>query len=878
MRVRTHLGVFLLFVVLVVLYSWPLMRSAVELPDNPDAHTMTWIMLAVFRNLFTQPATLLQGNAIYPLGNTLTFTEPLVLPALIAGPVFALTGNPVLAHKISLVLLWALSGWATYAVAFWLTRRHVAGLVAALIFTLSLPRLQYAGEFQMELTFGIPLTMYTLIRFLESQRIRYLAAFLAVLWLEAISVWYVTVILGLGLVAVALQYVALRWAGWRGRTIVAGALGGAALALAMAPIAWPYLVTHHDVGFERAAKDVDVTRYADLFTYLRTDGTWFGPLRDIGSGETSLFVGLVALVLAALSVLWLRPRPPRSRAERLLAAAVPVGLALAIVAAVAGPRLHLGQSIFSAAGAAVLLMALARQCCEGWQRWREGLTDRRLSERDWVGVLLVVAAFAFFLSLGPVVHVANHLRGDGFYTWLYPYVFPLHLIRTTSRFGLLTDFAVALLAGFGVTWLVAHLPRRTARIVTIAVVALLLVEYARFPLSLPMVPVVPRPVDTLLRTDTADVAVLEWPMHPPVDGDAMLRSVFHGHRVVNGWAGFVPGFTMKLGQRLALPGPPFPTPEAETALRQIYPLRYLIVRDVDLPGGSRPIWRALHRDASPLLRFRGMVGDVDLYELEPLPEQGTRLWRLVSYGFLHQHPNLQVALRPADRDPTVDQWVDVELNGRPIERISVNEDATGAATLSPPFLPVMPNEIVLTHRYRYRVPPSLSDARYQIGRTGKGLPRDLSVRSAGQPYGDLASIELDGVELARNRRGYNLIALDPEGMPLAAAVFDTFFKPEAAHDLAAWIGGLAPGTIVAGAVKDEASGRLSADAIAALRDLGVSGDLRGRFRESHAFVGVKGALPGTAMEALGPSAVTVTVGQPGHRHGVVLTGFRLGPA
>jgi hypothetical protein len=109
---RQHLGVFLLFVVLVVLYSWPLMRRPMELPDNPDAHTMTWIMLAVFRNLFTQPATLLQGNAIYPWGNSLTFIEPLVVPALIAGPVFALTSNPALAHKIALVLLWALSGWA----------------------------------------------------------------------------------------------------------------------------------------------------------------------------------------------------------------------------------------------------------------------------------------------------------------------------------------------------------------------------------------------------------------------------------------------------------------------------------------------------------------------------------------------------------------------------------------------------------------------------------------------------------------------------------------------------------------------------------------------------------------------------------------------
>jgi hypothetical protein len=170
----------------------------------------------------------------------------------------------------------------------------------------------------------------------------------------------------------------------------------------------------------------------------------------------------------------------------------------------------------------------------------------------------------------------------------------------------------------------------------------------------------------------------------------------------------------------------------------------------------------------------------------------------------------------------------------------------------------------------------VSDARYHIGRTGKGSPRDLAVRSGGQPYGDVASIRLDGVEMARDRRGYNLLALDPEGKVLATTFFDTFLRPEAAHELAAWIGALPPGTIVAGAVKDEASGRLTAEAVAALRDLGVGGDLRGRFHESHAFVGVKGAPPGTAREALGPGPATAAVGQPERWHGIVLTGFRLG--
>ena len=89
---------------------------------------------------------------------------------------------------------------------------------------------------------------------------------------------------------------------------------------------------------------------------------------------------------------------------------------------------------------------------------------------------------------------------------------------------------------------------------------------------------------------------------------------------------------------------------------------------------------------------------------------------------------------------------------------------------------------------------------------------------------------------------------------------------------------LAPGAIVIGAVKDEASGRLDAEAVRALGTLGVRGDLRGRYRESHAFVGVKGAPPGSAAESLGPRAVEVRVGEPDAGFGMELTAFTLEPA
>ena len=86
---------------------------------------------------------------------------------------------------------------------------------------------------------------------------------------------------------------------------------------------------------------------------------------------------------------------------------------------------------------------------------------------------------------------------------------------------------------------------------------------------------------------------------------------------------------------------------------------------------------------------------------------------------------------------------------------------------------------------------------------------------------------------------------------------------------------LPPGAIVLGAVKDEASAQLGVDAVAALASLGARGDLRGRYRESHAFIGVKGVPPGSALEALGPRPAEVRVGEPASAFGLELVEFQL---
>jgi hypothetical protein len=199
----------------------------------------------------------------------------------------------------------------------------------------------------------------------------------------------------------------------------------------------------------------------------------------------------------------------------------------------------------------------------------------------------------------------------------------------------------------------ARLPRRAFVPVASALGLLLALEYATFPLAYGRVPSLARPVDRILKDAPADAVVLEWPTYAPMaDADAMLRSIGHGKRIVNGYSGFVPRLPAQLSKLLTMPGPPFPVPAAEAYLRRIYPLDFLVVRltDPDLTPAWRAKWRELRQAPPPFLRFRGSYGDEDLWELTPMPERGTVAERWVSFGFLREHPILRATL-PWPRTP-----------------------------------------------------------------------------------------------------------------------------------------------------------------------------------------------------------------------------------
>jgi len=84
-------------VLLAVLHTWPLVLhpGRYSRNDNADTQLNEWIMAWVAHQLPRHPLQLFDANIFYPAKDTLAFSEPLIVPALMGAPLAWSGASPV---------------------------------------------------------------------------------------------------------------------------------------------------------------------------------------------------------------------------------------------------------------------------------------------------------------------------------------------------------------------------------------------------------------------------------------------------------------------------------------------------------------------------------------------------------------------------------------------------------------------------------------------------------------------------------------------------------------------------------------------------------------------------------------------------------------
>ncbi|MBF6613463.1 MAG: glycosyltransferase family 39 protein [Chloroflexi bacterium] len=476
-----------------VAFTWPVAsRLGSALPGWPGdnfafLYKLWWFRTAVL-NLHLWP--FFDPNSYAPFGFNLAQGEPTLIntmPGIILGTLF----GDVASYNILALLSFVISGLGAYLLVKEVTGSRSAALVACVVFAFSPYRMaQYAGHLQLLGTGWIAFAFYFVERFVHTGKTRYGAFAGLSLALTALSAWYYAYMVGLALGLYTLARFATCRKELTLRAIARGVAAAAVVLLVLVgPIALPSIQLWQQGDLTHSAKAADEHSAAPLDYLLPNElQPLWGELSMRAHAnenviESSLYLGVVPLALfLAGSALWWRRKPRHG-----------VGL------------------------------------------WG-----------CWVALLLV----SVLLSLGLTLHDlqgqvlvpkgsgvdAIRLPGAILYDWL-----PLYSsMRAYARFGVLASLAIALLAGSGLSCLLAGpRARRYTAFVTLVVLALVMADFWSAPYSWGTSNVQPTKLSAYLAAAPPG-AVMQIPLESTQSGPALFAESYYGKPITYGYDTFEP--------------------------------------------------------------------------------------------------------------------------------------------------------------------------------------------------------------------------------------------------------------------------------------------------------------------------------------------------
>jgi hypothetical protein len=524
-------GAFYLLVSVAI--TWPLASTLGSHVAN-DLGDSLLNMFIIAWNARTLPLTESWWNMpqFYPAAGTTAFSEHLLGLSPITTPVLLLTNNPVLAYNIALFLSFPFTALAAHVLAWSLTKRHDAALVAGIAFGFSPYRTAQLSHVQVLSSYWMPLSLVGLVRYFDDHRVRWLVLFAGAWLMQALTCGYYFFYLS-ALIGLWLLWFVVGRERWSDLARVMGAWAVAMLAIA--PVLYGYWRIQREYGMRRwpdeiAAFSADVASVFKAPIALRL----WGWLDVIDRAESELFPGLtiVLLIVAGAVVGWrsLAAGRQRLRVVPVLVAAAMVFLIVSPTPILFGPwKLDLfGVRLLSVGtphkplSVAIALLAISAALSP---------TARALwTQRSRSAFFLLAAVAMWLFALGPApTLMGKPILYKAPYTWLM-YIPGVEGVRVPARFWMLAVLCLSIAAALAIVALTARWPRLRRTIVAAACVGVLADGWPT-PVTTPAAPG-RRP------NHTSAEARLDLPLSVGHDLMALYWAVFHQRPLLNGYSGY----------------------------------------------------------------------------------------------------------------------------------------------------------------------------------------------------------------------------------------------------------------------------------------------------------------------------------------------------
>jgi hypothetical protein len=582
----------MLFLILAMLMTWPQIVGMGSRLGDPYNGLQGGYLIGEGAKIWTHPTDLLNARFFFP--HPRAMLNNMLVPGiyLLAGPVYLAGGNPVLAFNFFVLLYFFLNGWCMYLLARRLLGGSYPAIVAGFTFAYCPFRFSAPQLIGIMANFWVCLALLALHEFISSsgkRRLRFALIFgflFGIQWISDISVGITTSIMVFLFLA---WHVARRRLHMDARTLGLLAVAFTVAALMVAPLLNLY------AGMIRERGGEDMTRGIEESQILSCDARAY-----VAAPPTNAAYGRLTKRLKLTGAQYLFP---------------------------------------GVLGGALLFLGLFR---------RKGSRLARSGEKGFL-ILLGVAGMA--ISFGPYVHVFGHKLCPGPYLLLYRFVPGFKSLRAIGWTAILSIVPFALFCGEGASVLVERMGRPTGRtLLGVALLVGLFTEYFNrnaagdyFTAENSLVGMDPPAVYEWLKGREGEFGLIELPM--PVNGgefedagyenEYMRWALYHGKRIVNGYASFRPAEYWPLTDLMMS----FPAPQTIDVLRALG-VRYVIVhpsrydydeftwQPVERGAGKRVVERALRiKEDLPLVgKFgRSYVFEVAEAKSPPRVEERARM-------------------------------------------------------------------------------------------------------------------------------------------------------------------------------------------------------------------------------------------------------------
>ncbi len=492
------------------------------------------------------------ANIFAPHPLSLAYSEHYLPQALEAWPIYAATGNAILAYNLLFLSTFVLSGLGMFLLGRELTGNAAAGLVAGLAFAFTPYRIASIPHLQVLSSAWMPFVLFGLRRHFATGRVRPLAGAVLAWIAQNLSCGYYLLFFSPVVVLYIVWELVTRGLWKDPRALLRMAAAGTVVLAATIPFLLPYLELRQ-LGFN--ARSLAETRKfsADVFAYFTADPNlrlWGSVARAWPKAEGLLFPGLTIVVLAALGAGAERALPRAGRRLRVIflaLGAIVIALLLGFSIRLPGIKItSLSRVLVFCALAGAVGLAVARDLRETARRWLASPA----------GIFALITIFAMVMSFGPEIHArGREVASTNLYAVFYDVVPGFDGVRVPARYGMIVALGLAALGAIGVA---ALDPGKQGRVSAVAG-ALILLEGFAAPIPINQNDTVykqaglaPLQASIALGPDTPEVytfvaqlpataVIMELPLgEPAFDVRYMFYSTRHWKNLVNGYSGGAP--------------------------------------------------------------------------------------------------------------------------------------------------------------------------------------------------------------------------------------------------------------------------------------------------------------------------------------------------